>query len=95
VQACDLIGLKKGDTISLAQDDAKPECWYVYKDKAGFALQPIAKGGLTFHHQDLTDQFLGCWNYVEDKTYKTAVNPEPVTIKGDKSATQYWLVKPV
>lgn len=90
MSACERMALKKGDTVSLAQDDEKPERWFFYKDKAGFVLEPIAKGGLTFYHPELAKTFIDAWDLDATKTQKAILMPEPTKVK----TCEYWQIRP-
>jgi|SRR5882757_1685587 len=89
----DLILLKKGDKVSLAQDDDSPEKWYFYKDKAGYELLQTKTGGLFFCHQELVKTFIDAWDLDGEQTQFFHIAIVPVTTRGDKSNTQYWLLE--
>jgi hypothetical protein len=52
----DLMGIKEGDKISLAQDDDAQ--WFIYKDKEGFDLRwHTDKKSMCFNHNNLKHLF--------------------------------------
>jgi len=87
------MGLKKGDKVSLAQDDDNPDKWYFYQDKAGYELLETKFGGLFFCHQELVKTFVDAWDWNADESHTVTLAAAPITIKGDKSGTKYWLLE--
>lgn len=90
--ACELIGIKPGDKITLSQDEEEPENWYVFKDADhGFEVRAGYDGkGCLFNHSKLVIAFLEAIGKPVNKTVGFLIAGKPTTIKGDKSATQYW-----
>jgi hypothetical protein len=91
-QACELIGLKAGDKVTLSQDDDAPQNWYFFKDKQhGFELRAAYKdAGCIFNHKELVLAFLGSWGKDPKISHKIKVAGQPTLIKGDTAKTQYW-----
>jgi hypothetical protein len=87
-----LMGLKNGDQVSLAQDDADPEKWYFFKDPDGFTLKST-KGGLWMSHKELVTTYVGAFDADVTKSHKVVVTPEPVLIGMKKTAVEYWLLE--
>lgn len=92
-EACALLGLKKEETLSLAQDDVHPEKWYFYKDPDGFPLKENKGGPLWICHRQLVTTYLECFDLDLTKTHKTTFVREPVLMSGKRSGTQYWLME--
>lgn len=90
--ACELIGIKKGDKITLCQDEEEPENWYVFKDtNHGFEVRPGYDGkGCLFNHAKMVVTFLEAVGKPTDKTIGFMIASKPTVLKGDKSGTQYW-----
>lgn len=83
-----VMNLKKGDKISLAQDPDNPSNWYIFKDKDhGFEIRSgyLGKGGLV-NHRDLCDLFLDCFELSKEKSNAFKIGGQPTL--WDK--TQYW-----
>lgn len=91
--ACELMGLKKADKLSLAQDDAHPDKWYFFKDEAGFALLEIKAGGILLFHKALVNEFTGSWDLDPEKSHRVTIQREPVRIGSKLSAGEYWLIE--
>ncbi len=90
--ACELIDIKAGDKVTVAQDEDEPENWYVFKDtEHGFEVRAGYDGkGCLFNHAKLVIAFLEAIDKPVDKTIGFLIAGKPTTMKGDKTATKYW-----
>lgn len=88
--ASELMGIKSGDKITLAQDEEDAHNWYFFKDSQhGFELRAGYKdAGCMFNHRGLVHELLGAFGKPEDVTHKFLIAGEPTVMKGDK--TKYW-----
>ncbi len=93
--ATQLMKIKVGDKVSLAQDDAHPEKWYFFKDPAGFILKDATHGGLWISHKDLVKTYVGAFDGDTNKGQRAVVSPEPVLFGAKKTGggTEYWLIE--
>lgn len=97
-EAANLMILKKGDRLSLAQDEEDPENWYFFKDKIhGFEIRENKANGWVFNHSTLIKQLLDSRGLEEGKTVKALIAGQPTVMKTDKAGTQYWglLIRPL
>lgn len=87
-KACELLSLKTGDKVTLAQDEDEPGNWYFFKDENGFAVRDgYDKKGCLFNHSVLVKTFNECFGLpAETKGYIIA--GKPTKINGSK--TEYW-----
>lgn len=87
--ACELIGLKPSDKITLAQDEEDPVNWYIYKNEKGFELRSAYdKKGVLFNHNSLTKEIMKAIEYDDTLSHNFIIAGQATTIKGDK--TKYW-----
>lgn len=88
--ACELIGLKAGDKITLAQDEEDPRNWYFFKDaQHGFELRAGYKDkGSMFNHKVMVSAFLQAFEKPEDVTHNFMIAGQPTVMKNDK--IKYW-----
>lgn len=89
-KACELIGLKAGEKVTLAQDEEDPRNWYFFKDaQHGFELRPGYKdAGCLFNHRQMTESLLQAFQKPMDITHKFTIAGIPTVMKSDK--TKYW-----
>lgn len=72
------LGLKAGDTVTIAQDDQNPMDWYIYPDPAGFALVQWSTGqGYEIRSMPLVKLFQDCFPDT-DLTFPVAKVPVEV-----------------
>jgi len=86
-QAVDLMGLKINDQLEFAQDDEKPENWFLTKAKEnGFELRD--KNGLTFNNSQVAGLIVASLNGKANgaKNHKIKVIAQPVKLEGK----EYW-----
>lgn len=90
--ACELMGLKAGDKISLSRDEEVPENWYLFKDKEnGFEVRGGYDGkGCVFNHRKMVETFMEAVGKPTNETIGLLIAGQPTILKGDKSGTQYW-----
>lgn len=89
--AGDLIGLKPGIKISMAQDEKDPENWYFFLDKEhGFEVRLQKEKYWIFQHSGLVREFKAAKELDPDKTVKGMIAGQPTVIPGDKAGTKYW-----
>jgi hypothetical protein len=90
--ACELMGIKAGEKISLSRDEDAPENWYLFKDKNhGFEVRGgYDEKGCVFNHRKLVETFLEAVGKPTNETIGFLIAGQPTTLKGDKSGTQYW-----
>ena len=88
--ACELISLKAGDKVTLAQDEEDPRNWYFFKDpQHGFELRAGYKDkGCMFNHKVMVHSLLTAFGKPEDVTHNFKVAGQPTIMKNDK--TKYW-----
>lgn len=96
--ACELMGLKPGDKISLAQDSEDPQNFYFFKDpQHGFALYGSSKDGYSrFAHKAFVTLITETLELPPDKNIKALIGGQPTVLKNDKVQTRYWgiLIRP-
>jgi hypothetical protein len=85
-----LMGLKGGDKVTLAQDEEDPRNWYFFKDpQHGFELRPGYKDkGSMFNHKVMVQALLQAFGKPEDITHNFKIAGQPTVMKNDK--TKYW-----
>jgi hypothetical protein len=92
-----LMGLKQGTKVSLAQDETEPDNWYFFIDKQnGFEVRDAKGKAWIFQHAVLVREFKQARELDIEKTIKGLIAGQPTILKGDKAETKYWgiLVKP-
>jgi hypothetical protein len=89
-QACELMGIKDRDKITLAQDEEDPKNWYFFKDSQhGFEVRSGYKGrGGIFNHRTMVHEFLVAFEMDESISHSFLIGGEPTVIAGSK--TKYW-----
>lgn len=93
-RAAELLELKEGDKITIAQDEDDEACWYVFKDpNHGFALRGSydsqkQAGALLLNHKKLQTHICESLELNPDETRSFIIAGQPTTMKGDK--TKYW-----
>lgn len=90
--ACQLMGIKAGDKLTLTQDEDEPDNWYFFKDpNHGFEVRTgYDKKGCLFNHSVMVKSFIAQVELDEQVTHSMLIAGKPTIIKGDKSQTQYW-----
>ena len=92
---CQKIGLKKGDKVSIVQDEDQPEDWYIIiGDKDGFPIRENTGEGCAFNNAFI------CKNFIEHlqinaKSVNCKLATEPADIPKDqlpKGAKAYALL---
>lgn len=89
--AVELLELKPGDKVTIAQDEEDAANWYVFKDKNGFEIRSKEfekHGKLAFNHRALTIEISKACDVNPDESQNFLVAGKPTTINGDK--TKYW-----
>jgi hypothetical protein len=87
--ACDMIGIKTGTKITLAQDKKDTNCWYVFIDPNGFEVRSGYKDkGCMFNHKELVAKVIESVGLDTSKTHSFKIASVPTEIKGSK--TKYW-----
>lgn len=88
----ELIKLKDGDKICIAQDPQNVLDWYIYKSEDGFSLRPSGEDSsrLAFNSSLVSEDLRACAPASVDteKSIKMPIAKESVTFKGDKNI--YW-----
>lgn len=95
--ACQLMEVKAGDKITVAQDEEDPENFYFFKDpEHGFLLRTDGKTSCLFSHKAMIELIRDAKDLPTDKNIKALIAGKPTTIKGDKAGTKYWgiLIRP-
>jgi len=89
-QAGELMELKTGDKLSLAQDEDEPDNWYLFKDNLkGFVVRAgYDKKGFLFNHMTMIDEFRTHFKLDKTITHNFLLAGQPTLIRGDK--TKYW-----
>lgn len=87
--ACDLIGIKPNEKVSLAQDTKSAKDWYVYLDsKHGYAARLASdKKGCIIQHTGLVRKFKECFS-LGDKTDVLVIAGLPTVVEKVK----YWCI---
>ena len=90
--ACQLMELKAGDKITLAQDEDEKDNWYFFKDAVnGFQIRSAYDKnmkGCMFNHKLLSSSFIKTIGLKESLTHQFLIAGQPTIIKNDK--TKYW-----
>jgi hypothetical protein len=86
--AADLIGLKSGAKVTLAQDKKEPENWYLFIDPNGFEVRVSKSKGFIFNHRSLQRAFIQCFGKDENVSHKFLIAGKPTEMKDSK--TKYW-----
>ncbi len=85
-KACELLALKPGDRISIAQNKKEPFEWYVFKDASnGFPIRDkdFEKNGTTaFNHKELRTSFLDSLSLDVEVTYSFALDGTGTKVGG-------------
>jgi hypothetical protein len=85
--AAELIGIKHGDKVSLAQDESDPENWYIFKDKDGFEVRLHSdKKTLITNHSKLCDSLKESLGLDASTSQRFTVGGQPTIL--DK--VKYW-----
>jgi hypothetical protein len=95
--AAQLMGLKKGSKLSLAQDESDPENWYFFLDKEhGFEVRDVKGKTWLFQHTTLVRELKLSKELDLNGTIKGLIAGQPTILKGDKAETKYWgiLIRP-
>lgn len=79
--ACEIIGIKPGDKISMAQDQENPKDWYVFRDSGhGFpARKAYNNDGVIFNHKTLVRKFCEANSLKLDKSYQFLIAGQKTT----------------
>ena len=87
-----LMEIKPGNKITLAQDEEHPNEWYFFKDDLhGFFLKlGYNKQGCIFSHSSLVRELLESVGKPLDKNYSFLIAGQPTMMKNDK--TKYWCI---
>ncbi|GAO43766.1 hypothetical protein [Flavihumibacter petaseus] len=88
--ACQLIGIKDGDKISIAQDQEAKENWYIFKDPShGYQVRLMSdKKTCGFNHATFIGAFKKAMNLKDDIGVSYLIAGQPTVMSGDK--TKFW-----
>lgn len=81
-----LMGLKKRDKISLAQNEEG--FWYIFKDSNGFAFEESAAGAFFLVHPGLVKEYLATYDLDLSQGYKAFLANDAEVHRG----SEYWLM---
>lgn len=86
--AADLIGVKAGDKIAIAQDEENPADWYVFAHPEGYELRLFSdKKSLGFNNTPLKNTFYECFSIdAETKGVRLLLAGQPTKVGKDT----YW-----
>lgn len=78
--ACDMLNIKNGDTVEIAQDQEKPKDWFISLSagKEGFVLSPLKGDNLKFNCRVLCDDVWESLGF--DRTISMLISKDKVQI---------------
>jgi hypothetical protein len=84
-KACEELSLKKGDKISVHQDEDNPADWYIsINSENGWPLRENRKGssGLKFNSAVMSATILDAFEDLTERGYTMRLSSEPIEIDG-------------
>lgn len=80
--ATEIMELKEGDRLSMAQDEDDPANWFLFKDVNGFEVRlHTDKKTMQFNHRKLSDAIKECFGLDKDGSHRFLIGGQP-TIMG-------------